>query len=124
MKQVFHPYTKWEDWKDGLYDLEVVNPREKFIGRSERLLSSVDLLRSAMLLVIHGWPYAAEQNLSNGHRNRQAWLGQAACCLITGATEDLTKEAWHRLSQAQKDAANMVADYVIAVWEQECCGKN
>lgn len=119
MKQIFHHYEKWEDWKDGLYALSVSDSDETMVVRAARLLSDVDLFREAALKVIHQWPHAAEVNLSNRSRNRQAWLGQAACCFVCGATEDLTKEAWHRLSPAEQDAANMVADYVIAVWEQE-----
>lgn len=120
MKQIFHHYEKWEDWKDGLYVLSVDDPNEVMVRRAARLLSDVDLFRESALKMIHRYPYAAEVNLSNRSRNRQAWIGQASCCFVCGASEDLTKEAWHRLSAAEQDAANMVADYVIAVWEDEC----
>lgn len=124
MKRIFHHYEKWEDWKDGLYALDVQNPEEILIARATRLLRDVDHLRLAMLRVVHRWPNSAEVNLSNTSRNRQAWLGQAAACWACGATEDLTKEAWHRLTIAEQDAANLVADYVIAVWEQACSRQN
>jgi hypothetical protein len=71
-----------------------------------------------MSMVADGWKYSAEVNLSNRNRNRQAWLGQASCCLIVGAPEDLTKQAWHTLTAAEKIAANAVADEVIAAWER------
>lgn len=120
MKQIFHHYEKWEDWKDGLYVLSVDDPNEIMIRRAARLLSDVDLFRESALKMIHRYPYATEVNLSNRSRNRQAWIGQASCCFVCGASEDLTKEAWHRLSAAEQDAANMVADYVTVVWEDEC----
>lgn len=118
MNRIFHHYEKWEDWKDGLYALSVDNPDEVMITRAARVLRNIDLLRWAMLRVIHLWTHAAEVNLTNSSRNRQAWLGQAACCYICGAPEDLTKAAWHRLSVAEQDGANLVADYVIAAWEE------
>ncbi len=124
MKRIFHHYEKWEDWKDGLYVLAIDDPIEVMIRRSERVLCTVDLLRWAMMQTLYQYPCAAEVNLSNSSRNRQAWLGQAAACFVVGASEDMTKEAWHRLSVAQQDAANLIADEVIAWWESEQCLKS
>ena len=64
------------------------------------------------------WKYAAEQNLSNTSRNRQAWLGQAACCFNHGCSESLTKKAWHQLNISDQNKANEIADKVIHEWEQ------
>lgn len=118
MKRIFHHYEKWEDWRDGLYRLSVnIDAEEILITRAARLLADPELLLIAMTRVIDEWKVSAEVNLSNPSRNRQAWLGQSACCLLCGAPEDLTKQAWHRLSQGERDYANAIADRVISKWE-------
>ena len=123
MTRVYHHYEKWEDWKDGMYRLDL-EAQEHITLRAARLLSDPALLGIAMRHVIRGWPHSSAVNLSNRSRNRQAWLGQASCSLICGATEDLTKAAWHRLSHAEQLAANQVADEVIAEWEATCQNAN
>lgn len=123
MKRIFHHYEKWEDWKDGLYRQSIEDADELMIRSAARVLADPSLLHRSMSSIIIRWPYSAEVNLSNRSRNRQAWLGQAACCFVCGANEDLTKQAWHRLSAAEQDAANAVADCVISRWEREQCQK-
>lgn len=118
MKRIFHHYKKWEDWHDGLYRLSVNTEAEEIlISRAARLLADPELLLIAMTRVIDEWKVSAEVNLSNASRNRRAWLGQSACCLLCGAPEDLTKQAWHRISEAERDLANAIADRVISKWE-------
>lgn len=119
MKRIFHHYSKWEDWKDGLYRESV--DEATTVGRAKRLLADTDALLYAMTQVIDQYVCSAEQNLSNRSRNRQAWLGQSACCFVCGAPEHLTKAAWHELSPAEQDRANAVADKVIAIWESRRC---
>jgi hypothetical protein len=118
MKRIYHHYEKWEDWKDGLYRRSLSDPEELIVSRSVRLLSSPDDLLRAMRFCANNWKHSAEVNLSCTSRNRQAWLGQSACCLICGAPEYLTKEAWHRLSASEQDIANGIADQVIIEWEK------
>ena len=67
--------------------------------------------------VIDNWKYETEQFLSNQNSNRQAWLGQAACCLAHGASESETRTAWNKLSINQMEQANLIADSVILEWE-------
>jgi hypothetical protein len=121
LKRVYHHYSKWEDWKDGLY-----SPREEkttIKKRVIRLLASPSLLLLAMRTVVVVWPFSSEVNLSNRSRNRQAWLGQSAACFVCGANEDTTKSAWRSLSLAEQDSANAIADKVIAEWES-CRNEN
>ena len=75
-----------------------------------------------MLRVVNEWPLSCEHNLT-ADCNRQAWIGQAACCLALGVPEDITREAWHMLTQSQQDEANRKADEAILVWEehQDAC---
>jgi hypothetical protein len=121
MRRIYHHFERWEDWRDGLYRLSVdSNADEILTDRAARLLADPDSL-SAMMHAVEEYKCSAEVNLSNKRRNRQAWLGQAACCFVCGAPESLTKSAWHRLSPAEQDAANAVADKVIAMWEDRQC---
>jgi len=117
MKRIFHSFENWEDWKDGQYRQAPGDCNEYIIERAARVLSNPPLLKLCMSHVASSWKHASEQNLSNRSRNRQAWLGQASCSWIVGASEDMTKAAWHRLSLAEQQAANAVADEVIHEWE-------
>lgn len=94
--------------------------KEELIVREAReLLKNSDLLYLYMSLVVRRWKHAAEQNLSNTSMNRRAWLGQAACCFYAFAPENLTKQAWHELTDEEQTLANAIADKVIREWEQK-----
>jgi hypothetical protein len=120
MQRIFHNYLKWEDWKRGMYrPLQQDSPEaEELITLALHLLSSPRKLYRVMSLVSTKWRYASEMNLSHAAINRQAWLGQAACCYEYHVPEHLTKQAWWRLTQDQRDKANAIADRVILEWEQ------
>ncbi len=92
------------------------------IACAARVLRNLQTLKIFMLSVIVSWPVATQHNLSNKSMNRQAWLGQAACCLAEGITEDATRFAWRTLTEQEQNAANDIADYVINKWEQEFIG--
>lgn len=119
IEQVFHPYNKWEDFKWGMYEKTCFMDEHQMITECEMILKCPQWLWESMTFVSHNWLYAAEHNLTNVNRNRQAWLGQAACCFSHGAPEYLTKLAWHNLTAEQQAAANAVADDVIADWENK-----
>lgn len=119
MKRIYHHFEKWEDWKHGFFSTCSPNLEFDLADNAYALLSNCDLLRNAMLSVIEKWPRAAEVNLSHNSGNRQAWLGQGACCLTDGVPADVTKLAWHRLTEQQQNEANGVADEIIALWEKE-----
>lgn len=90
----------------------------EMIEDCKQTLSCPQWLEQVMRVVVHSWEIAAEQNLTNLARNRQAWLGQAACCFVHGAPEYLTKIAWGELTEDQQKNANIVADSVIQTWEK------
>lgn len=121
MRRVFHHYETWEDYHAGMYELTV--PVEAhYTEKAKELLGNPQHLRAAMDAVTRCWQIASETNLTHIGRNRQAWLGQAACAHHAGAPEYLTRRAWNLLTSAEQIEANLVADSVIAQWEKEYQG--
>ena len=116
MKKVYHHFSKWEDFKCGFY--RNVEPKQKkfFSEMSYALLKSPGDLRIAMLDVVRGWKYSTEEMLTNASINRRAWLGQAACAYFCRTPEDLTRDAWNRLTHEEQKKANSVANFVIKFW--------
>lgn len=119
IERVYHPYTKWEDFQQGMYEMVCFIDEQRMIHDCEQTLKCPEWLLECMLFVSHNWQYAAENHLTNLHRNRQAWLGQAACCFIHGAPEYITKKAWGNLTDKQQKTANDVADQVIKDWQSK-----
>lgn len=115
--QIFHPYTKWECNQFGMYKTTCFMDEHNLIKECMELLSCPSFLEESMFMVTHNWYYSCEHFLTNKNRNRQAYLGQASCCLIHGAPEYITKQAWSLLSQDQQIEANKIADEVIKDYE-------
>jgi len=90
---------------------------EELISNAVQLLSNSDLLYLQMSRAVREWCNSGEMNMSNRSRNRQAWLGQAACSIAYGVPENLTKIAWRSLTPEVRSRANAVADMVISEWE-------
>lgn len=118
MKRYYASYEQWEDWQSGQY-VATASPDCRYVHASRDLLARDDELREAMFTVVTEWPVAAAVNMTNRSRNRRAWLGQAACCLVYGATETETKLAWHMLTESQQATANAQADAAISFWAGE-----
>lgn len=119
LERIYHPFTSWEDYKNGMYETICFMDPQVLIKDCEMTLKCPEWLWESMQFVSHNWINAAEHNLSNTHRNRQAWLGQAACCFSHGAPEYITKLAWNNLSEKEQAVANKVADSVIEEWEEK-----
>lgn len=123
MKRFYASHEQWEDWQHGLYQT-AQPPQPVYVAASRRVLADAEWLRRAMFEVVIEWPISSAVNLTNRSRNRRAWLGQAACCLVCGSSEDETKLAWHRLTKQQQDVANQQADAAIAFWMEEYDAEN
>jgi len=115
--RIYHHYEKWEDYLNGMYATPNRKDEHYLIQKSRELLSDKERLYLKMKEVTEKWIFASEQNLSNTSMNRQAWLGQASCCLCAGSQDSLTIIAWNQLEEIQRIEANKVADRVISEWE-------
>lgn len=101
-----------------------------FFEREELLPKAIDFTGNAllygewMLKALELWPFSCEHNLSDKSQNRQAWIGHAACYLAIQCTEDVTREAWWKLTDEQRDLANAQADIAIAEFEKRYASKS
>lgn len=117
MIQVFHHYSAWEDANAGMWRSVSGVERELMVEKAVEFTGNTSLYGSWMMKVILEWPVACEQNFTNQSMNHQAWVGHAAVCLATGIPEDITREAWWKLSEQQRDEANARADEAIRAWK-------
>lgn len=120
MKRIYHPYWLWEDWQNGLFETDGYDEKEteRLTELAKSLLENQEEFFRIAKEVITEWKYAAEMNLSNKGRNRQAWIGQASCCYKYKIPEYMTKYAWRMMSEENRIKANNTADNVIATWER------
>lgn len=111
------PYWEWECFKNGMWESR--RNEHQYINASYTLLNNSEQCEIAMLDVINLWPISSMHHLSKNWVNRRPWIGQAACCLYRGSSEEETRIAWNlHLSRDAQDLANKIADNVIAKWER------
>jgi hypothetical protein len=111
----WHPYWDWECFKSGMWQRRRKEMTK--VQQCAKLLSDPAECHKAMLRAVNEYPISAEQHLTKS-MGRRPWLGQAACCVEVGATEEETRVAWNfYMSPAQQDSANGIADAVISDWE-------
>lgn len=123
MKRVYYSYDKWEEIEYGMYKTEYADEKDSYIKKAIELLSNPQKLQYYMKLTTQEWKNSTERNMTTTSRNKQAWLGQASCCLYAKVPEDLTKIAWSMLTDQQRIDANACADIVINEWTENY-GKN
>jgi hypothetical protein len=115
--RVYHPYSDWEEYHFGMWSDISATKRAALLPAAVAFMADTDRYGAAMLRVVDEWPISCEHNLTCQGMNRQAWIGHAACALELGAPESLTREAWHHLTDRQRDTANTAADHAITTWE-------
>jgi hypothetical protein len=117
MDRIWHHYKKWEEYKQGMWRNVSKEEEKEFLQRAVLFMSDSFVFGWYMKRVVEKWIISCEQNLSATGMNRQAWIGQAACCLAIGCPEYITRKAWWKLTQQQQDKANAKADEAIKIWE-------
>ncbi len=122
-KQVFHHYSKWEEGTSGMWRRPIGSERDFFIQKSLELMTDTAAFHDGMVRAIREWPISCEHNFTNHAKNRQAWLGHAACCIVAGSPEEPTRAAWWRLTQKQRDDADAAALAVIEAWQRSYLGE-
>jgi hypothetical protein len=109
----------WEDYQAGMWATITGDERKKVQANAIEFISNTELFGEFMLRVVKTWKYSCEQNLSDVHMNRVAWIGQAACCLAFGCPEYITRSAWATVTQAVRDKADAKAEAAIKLWENQ-----
>jgi len=119
VKQIYHHYTKWEDYKNGFYGKRDTNTDKVF-----DIFNDEYKTKMYMNKVITDWTISCEHNLSNYSMNRVAYLGQAACCLYAGISNLTTMYAWKFLDYEIQERSDKIAIKIILLWEQNQILKN
>lgn len=115
-KRIYHPFHKLEDIQAGMWRNVSSEDRETLKAAAASLMRDVEGFRNAMLKAVNNWPIACEFYLTNPSVNHQAWVGHAGCCIAVNSPEDVTRQAWHTLTQVEQDAANAAADAALENW--------
>lgn len=115
--RVFHPYEKWEEFHFGMWRALGGQEAEYYLKRAIAFTGDAPLYGSYMKRVTIEWPISCEHNLTCVGLNRHAWIGHAACALAFKCPEHIVREAWHHLTEGQRNAANIEAGNAIRNWE-------
>lgn len=118
-EQVYFHYSELEEHTAGMWRMTSVEEREGLITAAADLMRSPDGFLAAMLRAGREWPNSMLAAMTTPSLNRRAYFGHSGCCIGVGSPEDLTRLAWHTLTQDEQDAANAAADVAIAAWEAE-----
>lgn len=119
MKRIYHPYWNWEEYEAGMWRNTSGSERAELLNKAFRFTGNATAYGDAMLRVINEWPISCEHNLTDTSMNRLAWVGHAACCLMTGAPEDVTRKAWGMLTDQQRIDADKRAQEAVDEWERQ-----
>lgn len=114
---MFFHYSELEEHDAGMWRIVPVQERDALIQAAAGLMRDADRFLAAMLRASKEWPNSMLAAMTTPSLNRRAFFGHSGCCIGVGSSEDLTRLAWHTLTQAEQDAANAAADKAIAAWE-------
>jgi len=115
INQIFHHFSKWEDYKYGFYDLSCIDSKEH-IEKSVELLSNQEEFYKYAKKVVREWVYSCEQNLTDNSINKIAYIGQSACCMANKTPAFVTRNAWWFVDDVDKELANETARRVLKEW--------
>lgn len=118
MRRAHYRYDLWEDYQAGMYRTHYCGDEIAAQNAAKELLTDQDVFHRVATDMVRAWPIAAEQALTHTASNRQAWIGQAACCFFAAIPDYITKRAWWTLTDAEQTRANRTADDVIRSWEK------
>lgn len=118
IKQIFHHYSKWEDYKNGLYN-GVCDRHEEKVQLSKELLSNQEEFFNVAIDMFKNWEHSAEHNLTDNAINKKAWIGQASCCFNHQAPDYVTIEAWWSMDEETRKKANKTAIKALKQWQSE-----
>ena len=116
IEQIYHHFTKWEDYKEGFYNSTCENIQEH-IDKSIKLLSNKKEFEKNANILIEKWFYSCEHNLTDPSLNKIAYIGQAACCIANNTPAFVTRLAWSYIDEDKQIIANRVAKKILKKWQ-------
>lgn len=128
VRQVFHPYWKWEDFLAGMWRKVSKDEETQLLKIAIEFTGDHVRYGAAMQRVVKEWPITMEHNLTDNNVNHRAFVGHCAVCLELGIPEYIVRSAWSHLTTRQQVLANSVADLAIHDWRcnytggQKCKG--
>lgn len=115
-KQIFHHFSKWEDYKAGFYE-STCEDVQKHIQKSIDLLSNQKEFEKYANIVIKDWSYSCEHNLTDPSLNKIAYIGQSSCCIANGTPAFVTRLAWSYIEEKNQKEANKTAKKILKKWQ-------
>lgn len=115
-KQIFHHFSKWEDYKAGFYET-TCEDIQAHIKKSIELLSNQKEFYKYAKMIINEWKYSCEQNLTDPSLNKIAYIGQSACCIANRTPAFVTRLAWSYIEEENQKKANKTAKKILKEWE-------
>jgi len=110
-------YTELKEYHAGMWRPVHSEERQiELIALAVSLLRSSEKFAGACKQVSQKWPISCRAEFTSPG-SHIAWLGQAACCLLYGVPEDLTRRAWWKLTEKEQDVANQIAREEIGTWQ-------
>lgn len=116
LERVYVPVWDWEENKFNMWGS--VNDRAKFLRLSVELTGDHKRYGRFMMRVVNEWKNSCINALTDSSLNKKAWVGHAACALAIGCPEDITRQAWGKLTDDQRLLANREAERAIQHWER------
>lgn len=115
MTRVYHPWSKWEDFRYGFHG-GVEYPKDNTLDLYASLLKDLPKFEAALKIIISEWQYSCEHNLTNEAMNRIAYLGQASCAFIYGVPASISMGGYNLLTKEEQKAADNMAEKYLNLW--------
>lgn len=117
IKQVWVPYTEWEDWRNGMWRKVSQSEETAFLETAICFTGDWVKYGAAMREVIFAWPRTMLNSLTNSSINQRAFVGHCACTYALEIPEYITRLAWKYLSDVQRFEADREAQQAIDSWK-------
>lgn len=115
-KRVYRCVDEWEEIRYNMWGTVV--DRNGFLEKAIAFTGDHALYGKYMMRVVKEWSVSTENALTDPTISRRAWVGHAATALALRCPEDITRQAWGRLTDEQRVLANAEADRAIDWWEK------
>lgn len=115
--RIFHTWDRWECYRAGFYAERPPGEMTQEQGEEayREFLADPSRFEAALKVVTQEWEYSCEHYLTNDRMNRIAWLGQASVAQALHIPSGC-RGGYHRLSDEQKQAADLLALEYLNRW--------